>query len=61
MRLLLSALALLVAAATASAQTRSETLIVLVESGPNSMDIHGVGANRPADQASWNLYDRLMT
>ena len=61
MRLLLSALALLVAAATASAQTRSETLIVLVESGPNSMDIHGVGANRPAYQASWNLYDRLMT
>jgi peptide/nickel transport system substrate-binding protein len=61
MRLLLSALALSVAAATASAQTRSETLIVLVESGPNSMDIHGVGANRPAYQASWNLYDRLMT
>jgi peptide/nickel transport system permease protein len=61
MRLLLSALALSVVAATASAQTRSETLIVLVESGPNSMDIHGVGANRPAYQASWNLYGRLMT
>ena len=25
------------------------------------MDIHGVGANRPAYQASWNIYDRLMT
>src|SRR3989475_2143100 len=36
-------------------------LLVIVESGPNSMDIHGVGANRPAYQASWNLYDRLLT
>ena len=44
-----------------AAQGRSETLIVVTESGPNSMDIHGVGANRPAYQASWNLYDRLMT
>jgi peptide/nickel transport system substrate-binding protein len=44
-----------------AAQGRNETLIVVTESGPNSMDIHGVGANRPAYQASWNLYDRLMT
>jgi peptide/nickel transport system substrate-binding protein len=48
-------------AAPALAQGRNETLIVVTESGPNSMDIHGVGANRPAYQASWNLYDRLMT
>jgi peptide/nickel transport system substrate-binding protein len=54
-------LALLALAAPAVAQSRNETLIVVVESGPNSMDIHGVGANRPAYQASWNLYDRLMT
>src|SRR5712692_5230346 len=47
--------------APALAQSRNETLIVVVESGPNSMDIHGVGTNRPAYQASWNLYDRLMT
>ena len=33
----------------------------MTESGPNSMDIHGVGANRPSYQASWNLYDRLLT
>ncbi len=45
----------------AAAQSRSDTLIVVVESGPNSMDIHGVGTNRPAYQASWNIYDRLMT
>jgi peptide/nickel transport system substrate-binding protein len=51
----------LLAAGQARAQSRSDTLIVVVESGPNSMDIHGVGTNRPAYQASWNLYDRLMT
>src|SRR2546427_11885437 len=58
--LVLSAATLLAPAAPVSAQNRNETLIVVVESGPNSMDIHGVGANRPAYQASWNLYDRLM-
>ena len=58
---LLSLLMMVVSTDSAFAQGRSETLIVVVESGPNSMDIHGVGANRPAYQASWNLYDRLMT
>ena len=57
----LTMLALLTLTGSALGQGRSETLIVVVESGPNSMDIHGVGANRPAYQASWNLYDRLMT
>ena len=52
---------LCLSAPNALAQSRSETLLVVVELGPNSMDIHGVGANRPAYQASWNLYDRLMT
>ena len=46
---------------SAIAQSRNETLLVVTESGPNSMDIHGVGANRPSYQASWNLYDRLLT
>ena len=45
----------------APAQSRSEALLVLVESGPNSMDIHGVGANFRTYGASWNLYDRLLT
>src|SRR5262245_51677049 len=58
---LLSLLATIIATGGAAAQGRNETLIVVVESGPNSMDIHGVGANRPAYQASWNLYDRLIT
>lgn len=43
------------------AQDRRETLVVVTEVGPNSMDIHGVGANRPSYGLSWNVYDRLMT
>ena len=59
---LLAAVALVLATAlTAAAQSRNETLIVVVESGPNTMDIHGLGANRPSYQASWNIYDRLLT
>jgi peptide/nickel transport system substrate-binding protein len=48
-------------ASSAIAQSRNETLLVVTELGPNTMDIHGVGANRPSYQASWNLYDRLLT
>src|SRR5437899_11914982 len=59
--IVLSLLAIAAAAQAVAAQGRAETLLVVVESGPNSMDIHGVGANRPAYQASWNLYDRLLT
>lgn len=46
---------------TATADSRKDTLLVVVESGPNSLDIHGIGANRPSYGASWNTYDRLMT
>lgn len=46
---------------SAEAQGRRETLLLISENPPNSTDIHGVGANRPAYEASWNLYDRLMT
>src|SRR5258707_11428648 len=45
----------------ARAQARNETLLIVGESPPNSMDIHGVGANRPAYEVSWNTHDRLMT
>jgi peptide/nickel transport system substrate-binding protein len=48
-------------AAPAAAQGRAETLVVLTEFGPNSMDIHGVGANFRAYGASWTLYDRLLS
>ena len=40
---------------------RRETLVVANELGPNSLDIHGVGANRPAYGVAVNAYDRLMT
>ena len=45
----------------ALAQDRRETLLVVTEVGPNSMDIQGVGANRPSYGLSWNVYDRLLT
>ena len=40
---------------------RTETLIVANEFGPNSLDIHGIGANRPSYGVAWVAYDRLMT
>lgn len=46
---------------TLHAQSRGETLLVVMEFGPNSLDIHTVGANRPAYGISWNCYDRLLT
>jgi len=45
----------------AKAQSRQETLLLLTENGPNNLDIHGVGTNRPGYEASWNCYDRLIT
>ena len=46
----------------AHAQARpKDVLIVANEFGPNSLDIHTVGANRPAYGVSWLVYDRLMT
>ena len=34
---------------------------MLVENGPNSLDIHGVGTTFRSYVACWNLYDRLLT
>ena len=46
----------------AQAQARpKDVLIVANEFGPNSLDIHTVGANRPSYGVSWLVYDRLMT
>ena len=48
--------------AAVHAQARpKDVLIVANEFGPNSLDIHTVGANRPAYGVSWLAYDRLMT
>jgi peptide/nickel transport system substrate-binding protein len=47
---------------TAGAQGRpKDVLVVANASGPNSLDIHTVGANRPSYGVSWLCYDRLMT
>jgi peptide/nickel transport system substrate-binding protein len=45
---------------SANAQSRQETLLLVTENGPNNLDIHGVGTNRPGYEASWNCYDRLI-
>jgi peptide/nickel transport system substrate-binding protein len=45
----------------AKAQSRQETLLVITESGPNSLDIHTVGAIVPSYEVSWNCYDRLIS
>ena len=46
---------------SAQAQARSETLLIVSESGPNNLDIHGVGTNVPGYEVSWNCYDRLIS
>ena len=39
----------------------ADTLLVLVENGPNSLDIHGIGTTFRSYCACWNMYDRLLT
>jgi peptide/nickel transport system substrate-binding protein len=46
---------------SANAQSRQETLLIVSESGPNNLDIHGVGTNVPGYEVSWNCYDRLIS
>ncbi|MBA2402428.1 MAG: ABC transporter substrate-binding protein [Bradyrhizobium sp.] len=48
-------------ASDADAQGRSETLLVVQELGPNSLDMQGVGSNQTVNGLSWNCYDRLLT
>jgi peptide/nickel transport system substrate-binding protein len=45
----------------AEAQARAETLLVVQELGPNSLDMQGVGSNQTVNGLSWNCYDRLLT
>ncbi len=46
----------------ALAQARPKDVLVAAnEFGPNSLDIHTLGANRPSYAVSWMCYDRLMT
>jgi peptide/nickel transport system substrate-binding protein len=39
---------------------RQDTLIVVQELGPNSLDMQGVGSNQTVNGLSWNCYDRLL-
>jgi len=61
----LAALALsaagLLAAGDALAQSREETLVVVAEEGPATLDIDAATANVPTHEVSWNIYDRLIT
>ena len=45
----------------ALSQARPETLLVVQELGPNSLDMQGVGSNQTVNGLSWNCYDRLMS
>lgn len=54
-------LSLVLALPNAWADARQDTLLIVNEFGPNSLDIQGVGSNRPSYGVAWNCYDRLMT
>ena len=44
----------------AEAAGRSDTLVVIVGHGINSLDLHRKGTNRPSYQVTVNIYDRLV-
>ncbi|MGL9623510.1 ABC transporter substrate-binding protein [Bradyrhizobium sp. U531] len=50
-----------IASPIAKAQGRAETLLVVQELGPNSLDMQGVGSNQTVNGLSWNCYDRLLS
>ena len=45
----------------ATAQSASRALLVISESGANSVDPHTPGANRGSYEVAWNCYDRLLS
>jgi len=45
----------------ASAAGRNDTVVVVLPNGPNSMDIHRSGTNRPSYAIAVNVYDRLVS
>ncbi len=46
--------------AGAQAPTRAETLLLVQEYGPNSLDMQGIGASQPVNGVALNCYDRLL-
>ena len=55
------AAALSLAPASAFAQSRQDTLVVVTEEGPSTLDIDAPTANVETHEVSWNVYDRLIT
>ena len=48
------------AQSAAKAPTRAETLLIVQEYGPNSLDMQGIGASQPVNGVALNCYDRLV-
>src|SRR3954470_2835938 len=46
-------------AAAQGAPGRAETLLLVQEYGPNSLDMQGIGSAQPVDGVALNCYDRL--
>ncbi len=46
--------------AWAQAPTRAETLLLVQEYGPNSLDMQGIGSAQPVNGVALNCYDRLV-
>lgn len=46
--------------AEAQSTARAETLLLVQEYGPNSMDMQGLGASQPVNGVALNCYDRLV-
>ncbi|MDT7950534.1 MAG: ABC transporter substrate-binding protein [Acetobacteraceae bacterium] len=56
----LAAPALSAQRAEAQSPTRAETLLLVQEYGPNSMDMQGLGSSQPVNGVALNCYDRLV-
>ena len=56
-----TALSLLSPQLAAAAGARDETLIIVTEEGPSTLDIDAATANVETHGVSWNTYDRLIT
>ena len=46
--------------AAAQAPTRAETLLLVQEYGPNTLDMQGIGSSQPVNGVALNCYDRLL-
>src|SRR5215207_10398601 len=47
-------------AAAQGGPSRAETLLLVQEYGPNSLDMQGIGSAQPVNGVALNCYDRLV-